>query len=62
MTVAPDIRICGPDELATVAAALIAAELRGTIRDRAVARIAVAGGRPQRRRIARLPRRHIARL
>ena len=45
MTVAPDIRMCAPDQLATVAAALIAAELRATIRERAVARIAVAGGR-----------------
>lgn len=44
MTVVPDIRVCAPDALATVAAALTANELSATIRKRAVARFAVAGG------------------
>lgn len=48
MTVAPDVRVCAPDELATVAAALITTELGATIRERGVARIAVAGGRTPR--------------
>ena len=48
MTVAPDVRVCAPDELAMVAAALIAAELGATIRERGAARIAVAGGRTPR--------------
>ena len=48
MTVAPDVRVCAPGELATVAAALIAVELDATIHKRGVARIAVAGGRTPR--------------